>query len=206
MIRFPVLMFALLAASNLSSATEPQCHSDLAIDQAHSLLAFHFGADERIEIDPHIEQHSSIANPANPNEEFQVLELWGSIYRAQYRMRLTYYPLQDGCILMGQEIIEYASLGETPYGADPMPPQSGVVRELSLGDRACYIMIEHEGDISHAMATMELCERDELIDQFATFGHETASVIAMQCEGDPECDEYETLLLINSATLELESN
>lgn len=204
MIRSPILMLALLAASSLASATEPHCPSDLAIDQAHQLLAFHFGADERIEIDPHIEQLPSIANPANPNEEFLVLEVWGSIYRAQYRTRLTYYPMQDNCILMGQEVLEYATLGDTPYGLDPMPPQSGVVRELTLGDRACYIMIEHEGHISHAMAAMALCERDELIDQFATFGHETGEVIAMQCEGDPECDEYETVLLINSATVDLE--
>lgn len=202
MIRHTLLMFFLLAASHLVSAMEPECPSDMAIDQAHKLLAFHFGDDERIEIASDIEDLPSIANPANGNEAFHVFELWGFIYRGQYRMRLTYYPMQDGCILMGQEILEYASLGHAPHGPDPMPPASGIVRELTLGDRACYLMIEDEGDLNEAMAVMHLCERDDLIDQFATFGHETGEIIAMQCEGDPECTEYETVLLINSATLE----
>lgn len=201
MIRNATLLFVFLAASGLSGATAPDCPADDAIDQARQLLAFHFGDDERIEIDPGFEQLAPIANPANPDEQLSVLELWGFVYRGQYRMRLTYHPMDDGCVLMGQEIIEYASFGDQAYGLDPTPPQSGVVRELTLGDRACYILIEHDGEEVEAMAFMALCERDELIDRFATFEHEAGEVIALSCEGDPECSDQETVLLISDAIL-----
>ena len=201
MIRNAAMLFILLAASGLVGAAIPGCPADDAIDQARQLLAFHFGDDERIEIDPELKQLAPIVNPANPGEQFSVLELWGYVYRGQYRVRLTYYPMDNGCVLMGQEIIEYASLGAEVHGLDPSPPHSGVVRELTLGDRACYILIEHHGEMVEAMAFMALCERDELIDRFATFEHEAGDVMAMSCEGDPECTDHETMLLISDAML-----
>jgi len=39
-----------------------------------------------------------------------VLEVWGSIYKGNYRMRLIYHVAGKDCTLMGQEILEYASL------------------------------------------------------------------------------------------------
>jgi hypothetical protein len=39
-----------------------------------------------------------------------VLEVWGHIYKGRYRMRLIYHPLAGECVLMGQEILEYADL------------------------------------------------------------------------------------------------
>jgi hypothetical protein len=36
--------------------------------------------------------------------------VWGSIYKGDYRMRLIYYVSGNDCTLMGQEILEYASL------------------------------------------------------------------------------------------------
>lgn len=201
MIRNATLLFVFLAASGLVGATPPGCPADDAIDQARQLLAFHFGDDERIEIDPELEQLTPIANPANPGEHLSVMELWGFVYRGQYRMRLTYYPMDDGCVLVGQEIIEHASFGGQVHGLDPSPPRSGVVRELTLGDRACYIRIEHDGEEVEAMAFMTLCERDELIDRFAIFEHEAGEVMAMSCEGDPECADHETVLLISDVTL-----
>jgi len=138
MIRSAIVVI-LLAAGSFVSAASPQCSDKDAIDQARKLLVFHFGDDERIEIDSSVEELVPIPNPANENERFKVLEVWGFIYRGQYRMRLTYYPMDDACVLMGQEILEYASMsGETgDAGPDPMPPETGVVRELTLGDRAC---------------------------------------------------------------------
>ena len=192
-------MIILLVVSSLVSAAMPQCSDDEAIDQARKLLVFHFGDDERIEIDSTVEELAPIANPANENEKFKVLEVWGFIYRGQYRMRLTYYPMDGACVLMGQEIMGYASMSNS--GPDPMPPESGVVRELTLGDRACYIAVEQDGEVSEAMAFMELCERDDLIGQFVIFEHEAGEVIAMSCQGDPECTESETVLLISDVTL-----
>jgi len=38
-----------------------------------------------------------------------VLEVWGHIYKGQYRMRLIYARSPKDCVLVGQEILEYAS-------------------------------------------------------------------------------------------------
>lgn len=116
MIRSAVAIAIWLAASGLASASSPQCSDADAIDQARKLLVFHFGEDERIEIDSSVEELMPIANPANEAEQFKVLEVWGFIYRGQYRMRLTYYPMDGACVLMGQEILEYASLSAEASG------------------------------------------------------------------------------------------
>jgi len=38
--------------------------------------------------------------------KFDVLEVWGYIYKAEYRMRFIYAQIPGSCLLMGQEIIE----------------------------------------------------------------------------------------------------
>ena len=40
------------------------------------------------------------------NGKFDVLEVWGHIYKADYRMRFIYAQIPDSCVLMGQEILE----------------------------------------------------------------------------------------------------
>ncbi len=37
---------------------------------------------------------------------FDVLEVWGYIYKAEYRMRFLYAQIPGECVLMGQEILE----------------------------------------------------------------------------------------------------
>ena len=37
---------------------------------------------------------------------FDVLEVWGYIYKAEYRMRFLYAQMPGSCVLMGQEILE----------------------------------------------------------------------------------------------------
>jgi hypothetical protein len=90
-------------------ASPPRCAKD-ALEQAQRLLVFHVGEDDRIEIDPEVVEKASLRNPANKDQTFQVLEVWGTIYKGQYRMRLIYYPLGQECVLMGQEVLEYSSL------------------------------------------------------------------------------------------------
>lgn len=106
------LSISLLSFSVASHATEikssTQC-KDQAIKQAAKLLEFHFGPDDRIEIQPEVKALPSIVNPRNKKQRFDVLEVWGYIYKGQYRMRFEYYSPSD-CILMGQEILEYANL------------------------------------------------------------------------------------------------
>jgi hypothetical protein len=80
------------------------------IEQAQKLLTFHFGPDGRIEIDKSVKVLAPIRNPANRAQRFDVLEVWGHIYKGDYRMRLIYARLPNECVLMGQEVLEYASL------------------------------------------------------------------------------------------------
>jgi len=61
--------------------------------------------------------------------------------------------------------------------------------------------VEQDGEISEVMAYMELCERDDLIDQLVSFEYEAANVSAMSCQGDPECTDYETVLMVSGVAL-----
>jgi hypothetical protein len=82
-----------------------------AVDRAKQLLTFHAGADDRMTIDKTVKQLPSIRNPADPAQSFEVLEVWGHIYKGQYRMRFIYSNSRDtSCVLMGEEILEYARL------------------------------------------------------------------------------------------------
>ena len=40
------------------------------------------------------------------NGKFDVLEVWGHIYKGDYRMRFIYAQIKDSCTLMGEEILE----------------------------------------------------------------------------------------------------
>ena len=103
------LLFACYAHAKTVSSSD-QCKNN-ALIQAEKLLTFHFGdEDDRMALDT-VTLLPSITNPANNEQRFDVLEIWGYIYKGQYRMRLIYYPMEDGhCVLMGQELLEYASL------------------------------------------------------------------------------------------------
>jgi hypothetical protein len=89
----------------------PPCAKD-AIASGGPLLEFHFGKSDRIETDGYATELPSLSNPADPRQHFKVLEVWGYIYKGQYRMRFIYAvsPAHD-CTLMGQEILEYARHG-----------------------------------------------------------------------------------------------
>ena len=104
-----VLFFSTLTpAKEIKSSA--QCKSQ-AIKQASKLLEFHFGADDRIQISDDVITLPSLANPQNPKQRFDVLEVWGYIYKGVYRMRFEYFSTPpDDCLLMGQEILEYANL------------------------------------------------------------------------------------------------
>ncbi len=99
----------LLAPCFVQAAPAHRC-ADAAKVQARKLLAFHFGADERIEVENNVKTLPAIRNPAQKNQFFDVLEVWGYIYKGQYRMRLLYARIPNECLLMGQEILEHAAL------------------------------------------------------------------------------------------------
>jgi pentose-5-phosphate-3-epimerase len=41
---------------------------------------------------------------------YDVLEVWGNVYKGSYRMRFIYALVGPDCVLMGEEILEDASL------------------------------------------------------------------------------------------------
>ena len=101
---------ALLVLGGFAHAAPPHRCAGPAVEQAAKLLAFHFGPDERIEVDRSAKELTPLRNPANRKQQFDVLQVWGHIYKGQYRMRFIYARLPGECLLMGQEILEYADL------------------------------------------------------------------------------------------------
>jgi hypothetical protein len=80
-----------------------------AIDRAKQLLTFHSGPDDRMTIDKTVKRLPSLRNPENPAQSYDVLEVWGYIYKGKYRMRFIYFNSRaTSCLLMGEEILEYA--------------------------------------------------------------------------------------------------
>lgn len=96
---------------SMTTFAAPQCSAE-AVIQAKKLLSFHANNDERAEIlaDEKVNVLPSMRNPANKKQKFQVLEVFGYVYKGQYRMRFIYYHLGGECVLMGQEVLEIANL------------------------------------------------------------------------------------------------
>ena len=106
--RLAFLLILLLSGPSYAAPAH-HCAND-ATERAKKLLTLHFGVDDRIAIDPAVTQLKPLRNPANKKQWFDVLEVWGNIYKGQYRMRFIYAREPSECVLMGQEILEYANL------------------------------------------------------------------------------------------------
>jgi hypothetical protein len=104
-----IYAFVMLVTSPTYAQPPHRC-SDAATAQAHKLLAFHVGPDSRIEIGKPVKALAAIRNPANTKQSLDVLEVWGYVYKAQYRMRFIYARIPNECVLMGQEILEHSSM------------------------------------------------------------------------------------------------
>ena len=98
-----------LAAMSAAAAADHPCAED-AKARAQKLLQFHFtdgdmspvqniGVDDQVEILPSVKA-------ARGNGRFDVIEVIGHIYKADYRIHLLYAQIPDSCVLMGQEILE----------------------------------------------------------------------------------------------------
>jgi hypothetical protein len=97
-----------LTLTCICEARDISCEKQ-AITDARKLLSFYRDGDNRIEIDQSVKKMHSMKNPANPKRDFDVYEVWGYIYKGNYRMRLIYYT-DNNCLLMGEEILEFANL------------------------------------------------------------------------------------------------
>ncbi len=97
---------ALLVAVASGPALAHPCDED-AISRAEPLLRLHFNAEDStpIGIDNTVKQLPPI-KALKGDGKFDVLEVWGHIYKSDYRMRFIYAQFSEACVLMGQEILE----------------------------------------------------------------------------------------------------
>jgi hypothetical protein len=102
--RLAVVLF--LFSTGFASAQTHNCAKD-AIAKAMPLLKLHFDQADKLEnagIDDQVKVLAPIKG-LKGNGKFDVLEVWGHIYKADYRMRFI-YAQGKGCTLIGQEILE----------------------------------------------------------------------------------------------------
>lgn len=78
--------------------------------RAKALLIFHTGAEETASVEDKVRVLAPLRNPVNRRQFFDVLEVHGHVYRANYQMRLIYAQIPGSCVLIGQEILERSSL------------------------------------------------------------------------------------------------
>jgi hypothetical protein len=87
-----------------------RCASD-AVELAKKLVSFHVGPlDHSIDINREVITLAPMRNPASPAQRLDVLEVWGSVYKGNFRMRFTYIRHKSitECVMVGQEILNYA--------------------------------------------------------------------------------------------------
>ena len=85
------------------------CAQD-AIRRAGKLLALHTDGNQRGSIAKTTTVLPPVRNPANSQQKFDVVAVSGFVYKAEYRMRFLYAQIPGECVLVGQEILEHASL------------------------------------------------------------------------------------------------
>ena len=100
------VLAALLFIVVPTAALAHPCDDD-AIQRGMPLLKLQFEADEleNAGVDDTVRQLPPI-KALKGSGKFDVLEVWGHIYKADYRMRFIYAQIADFCVLMGQEILE----------------------------------------------------------------------------------------------------
>jgi hypothetical protein len=99
-------LFLLIGSAAAALAQPHACAAD-AIAKAEQLLRFHgevqagqpAAVDQTVKVLPPVKALKG-------NGRFDVLEVWGHIYKADYRIRLIYAQIKGSCALMGQEILE----------------------------------------------------------------------------------------------------
>ena len=96
---------ALLTAAAIAPAIAHPCDAD-ARTRAVPLLQLHF-EDPQVEvgIGDDVKELAPV-KALKGSGKFDVLEVWGYIYKAEYRMHFIYAQIPNECLLMGQEIIE----------------------------------------------------------------------------------------------------
>jgi hypothetical protein len=96
-----------MAATAPTALAKHPCADD-ARAKAQNLLSMHVSDDDiRGSIDERVVRRAPI-RALKGKGRFDVLEVIGYVYKAQYRIRMIYAVIPDTCLLMGQEILEIA--------------------------------------------------------------------------------------------------
>jgi hypothetical protein len=101
----PVLAL-LMAAAPASAGTPVHPCAAQATEQALKLLKFHIGGDERAQVFWERTRFIGTVKALRGRGRFDVIEVPGSVYKADYRLRLIYARIGGQCVLMGQEVLE----------------------------------------------------------------------------------------------------
>lgn len=101
-----ILALALTGVPFSAVAAEPHLCAKPAAEQALKLLMFHSDADDRANVDEDGVKSLGEIKALRGKGKFDVLEVTGSVYKADYRMRMIYAVIGGDCVLMGQEVLE----------------------------------------------------------------------------------------------------
>ncbi|WP_155523999.1 hypothetical protein [Nodosilinea nodulosa] len=78
-------------------------------------------------------------------------------------------------------------------------PATGTIQRLNAGDRACYVdVVNDQGQKFTEFANFEICEQN-LVGQRVQLTYESGNIQAASCQGNPDCAETETVMLITQA-------
>jgi hypothetical protein len=98
------IMLTLLILAAASPPSSVPCAADARV-QALRLLRFH-SDDERAAIMPSSVRRIGTVAALAGKHRFDVVEVQGYVYKADYRLRLIYARMAGDCVLMGQEVLE----------------------------------------------------------------------------------------------------
>lgn len=80
----------------------------------------------------------------------------------------------------------------------PGKAMSGTITSLEEGDRGCYVeFTDDNGETQTELATFEVCEQTDVIDEKVTFSYTKQDVLAADCAGDPDCGRSDTVWMIS---------
>ena len=102
--RIVCLVLALSAAASPALAQSPPCAAE-ASKAALKLLKLHTEADDRATVEDRVRKTGTVKALVG-GKPLDVLEVEGSVYKANYRIRLIYAQIPGSCALIGQEIFE----------------------------------------------------------------------------------------------------
>jgi hypothetical protein len=97
----------MLSTATLAAQERHPCAGD-ALARATPLVTLHLDdADlaKSIAFDASVKTLPAI-KALKGDGRFDVLEVWGHVYKADYRLRFIYARIKGACVLMGQEVVE----------------------------------------------------------------------------------------------------